>query len=131
MNVIDGASLLTTIALALAVAIALAVAATYFLRPRTRRLYPGGDRRYLTALSVQAAGFMIPIPFVLIMLIGSPIMAGLDVIIAVAVGIGVIFLLRALPVTGPLLKDLHRARVEAVMERLGPRQTPPSDGSAQ
>ena len=56
---------------------------------------------------------------------GRPIMPGLDVIIAVAAGVAVIFGLRMLPVTGPLLKDLHRARVEAVMERLGPRSPPP------
>lgn len=126
MTVIDGWSLLATIGLWVLVAVALAVAATYFLRPRTRALYPGGDRRYLAALIVQAAGFMIPIPVVLILLIGRPIiMPGLDVIIAVAAGVGVIFLLRMLPVTGPLLKDLHRARVEAVMQKLGPRPAPP------
>jgi hypothetical protein len=125
MNVIDGWSLLAQIALWVALAIALAVAATYFLRPRTRALYAGGNRRYLAALIVQAAGFMIPIPLVLILLLGRPIMPGLDVIIAVAAGVAVIFGLRMLPVTGPLLKDLHRARVEAVMERLGPRSPPP------
>jgi hypothetical protein len=121
MNVIDGSSLLLQIAVWVLAAIALAVAATYFLRPRTRALYPGGNKRYLLALTVQAAGFMIPIPLVLIALIGQPIMPGLDVIIAVCVGIGVIFGLRALPVTGPLLRDLHRARIEAVLQRLGPR----------
>jgi hypothetical protein len=129
MNVIDGGSLLATLALWVAAAIAIAVAATYFLRPRTRRLYPGGNRRYLMALIVQAAGFMIPIPFVLILLLGQPLMPGLDVILAVCAGIAVVFGLRALPVTGPLLKDLHRARVEAVMERLGPRPTPPEQRS--
>lgn len=129
MNVIDGGSLLATLALWVAAAVAIAVAATYFLRPRTRRLYPGGNRRYLMALIVQAAGFMIPIPFVLILLLGQPLMPGLDVILAVCAGIAVVFGLRALPVTGPLLKDLHRARVEAVMERLGPRPTPPEQRS--
>jgi hypothetical protein len=124
MNVIDGGSLLVQIAFWVLMAIALAVAATYFTRPRTRALYPGGNRRYLTALIIQAAGFMIPIPLVIILLIGR-LPAGFDVMIAVAVGIGFIFLLRALPVTGPLLKDLHRARVEAVMERLGSRPTTP------
>jgi hypothetical protein len=124
MNVIDGWSLLAQIALWVACAIALAVAVTYFSRPLTRALYPGGNTRYLRALTVQAAGFMIPIPVVIILLLGV-VPAFLDVIIAVTVGIGVIFLLRALPVTGPLLKDLHRARVEAVMQRLGPRPTPP------
>lgn len=128
MNVIDGWSLLATIALWVVVAIAIAVAGTYFLRPRTRALYPGGNGRYLRALIVQAAGFMIPIPVVLILLIGL-MPAGFDVITAVAVGVGVIFVLRMLPVTGPLLKDLHRARVEAVLQRLGPRPTPPEQPS--
>lgn len=128
MNVIGG-SIALTLALWVACAVALAVAATYFLRPRTRALYPGGNMRYLSAISVQAAGFIVPIPIVLVLLIGSPVMAGLDVIIAVCVGLAVVFLLRALPVTGPLLKDLHRARVEAVMERLGPRTTPPEQKS--
>jgi hypothetical protein len=126
MNVIDGPSLLVQIALWVVAAVALAVAFTYFTRPRTRALYPGGNGRYLAALIVQAAGFMIPIPFVLILLMGYRLpVPGLEVIGAVLVGLGVIFGLRALPVTGPLLKDLHRARVEAVMERLGPRSTPP------
>lgn len=123
MNVI-GDSFLLTIALWVFVAIAIAVAGTYFLRPRTRRLYPGGDGRYLAALIVQATGFMLPIPIVLLLLLGR-MPAGYDVIIAVVVGVAVIFGLRMLPVTGPLLKDLHRARLEAVMERLGPRPTPP------
>ncbi len=120
MNVIDGGSLLGAIALWVVAAIALAVAGTYFLRPRTRALYPGGNRRYLLALIVQAAGFMLPIPIVLILLIGR-VPPWLDVIIAVVVGLGVVFVLRALPVTGPLLKNLHRARVEAVLQRLGPK----------
>lgn len=128
MNVIDGWSLLAQIALWVVVAIALAVAFTYFARPRTRALFPGGNGRYLRALIVQATGFMLPIPVVMILLLGR-LPAGFDVIIAVAVGVAVIFLLRAIPVTGPLLKDLHRARVEAVMERLGPRPAPPEQRS--
>lgn len=120
MNVV-GDSLIVTIALWVVVAIAIAVAGTYFLRPRTRALYPGGPRRYLAAITVQAAGFMAPIPVVLILLLGRPIPPGLDVVLAVAVGLGVMFALRAAPVTGPLLKDLHRARVEAAMQRLGPK----------
>jgi len=119
VNVIGEGPLLLTIAMWVAVAIALAVAFSYFMRPRTRALYPGGPGRYLAAITVQAAGFMAPIPIVLIALIGQPIPAGLDVVLAVAVGLGVVFALRAAPVTGPLLKDLHRARVEAAMERLG------------
>jgi hypothetical protein len=124
MTVIDGWAVLAQVALWVAIAIALAAAATYFLRPRTRARYPGGNRRYLMALIVQAAGFMIPIPVVIILLLGR-VGAGFDVIIAVAAGVAMVFVLRALPVTGPLLKDLHRARVEAVMERLGPRPTEP------
>jgi hypothetical protein len=127
MNVI-GDSFFFTIALWVIAAIAIAVAGTYFLRPRTRRLYPGGNRRYLAALIVQAAGFMLPIPVVLVLLLGR-LPAGFDVIIAVAVGVAVIFGLRMLPVTGPLLRDLHRARVEAVMERLGQRPSPPEQNS--
>lgn len=121
MNIIDGPSLIVTIALWVVGAIALAVAFSFFLRRRTRAHYPGGPGRYLLALTVQAAGFMAPIPFVLIALLGRPIIPGLDVIIAVCVGIGVVFLLRSLPGTGPMLKDLHRARLEAAMDRLGPR----------
>jgi hypothetical protein len=128
MNVISAGSLYVTLLLWVVVAIAIAVSLSYFFRPRTRRLYPGGNRRYLLALTVQASGFILPIPFVLIMLLGRPIMPGLDVIIAVGVGVAVVFALRALPVTGPLLKDLHRARVEAVMERLGPRPDANADG---
>ena len=129
MNVIDGWSLLAQIALWVVCAIALAVSFTYFSRPLTRALYPGGNVRYLAALTAQAAGFMIPIPVVMIFLIGRSFVPYLDVVIAVAAGVGVVFLLRALPVTGPLLKDLHRARVEAVMQKLGPRTAPPEQGS--
>jgi hypothetical protein len=121
MNVIDGGSLLATIALWVGIAIAAAVAATYFLRPRTRALYPGGNRRYLMALIIQAAGFMIPIPFVLILLLGQPIPEMLHVVLAVAAGVAVVAVLRFAPVTGPMLKDLHRARVEAVLQRMGPK----------
>lgn len=112
------AELYGTIALWLLGAIALVVAGSYFLRPRTRALYPGGSRRYLLALIVQAVGFMTPVPVVLVALLGRPIPPGLDVVFAVLAGVGVIFLLRALPTTGPLLKDLHRARVEAAVQRL-------------
>jgi hypothetical protein len=120
VNVIDAGSLLAQVALWVGAAIALAVAGTYFLRPRTRALYPGGAGRYLAATTVQAAGFMIPIPVVLVLLLSAPIMPGLDVVIAVAAGVAVVLGLRYAPVTGPLLKDLHRARVEAAIQRLGP-----------
>jgi hypothetical protein len=45
----------------------------------------------------------------------------LQIITAVVVGIAVLLGLRFAPVTGPLLKDLHKARVEAMIDRLGPR----------
>jgi zinc transporter ZupT len=106
------------VAIWLVVAIALAVTASYFLRARTRALYPGGPRRYLLALVVQATGFMAPIPIVLVALLGRRIPPGLDVVLAVLAGVIVILVLRSLPRTGALLKDLHRARVEAAMERL-------------
>lgn len=121
MSVVGVGSLLGTLMLWVAGAIALAIAGTYFLRPRTRAHYPGGAKRYLAAISIQAIGFMAPIPIVLVLLFGQPIPAGLDVILAVAAGVGVFMALRYAPVTGPLLKDLHRARVDAAMERLGPR----------
>jgi hypothetical protein len=119
MNVIDGGSLFATIAISVAIAIALAIAFSYLMRPRTRALYPGGPGRYLAAISVQAIGFLAPIPVVLILLATQPIPSEAQVVLAVVVGLGVVFALRAAPVTGPLLKDLHRARVEAAMERLG------------
>jgi hypothetical protein len=103
------------------IAIAIAVAVSYFTRPRVRALYPGGPRRYLLALTVQAAAFMAPIPFVLLLLMGRTISPWLDVVIAVAVGVALVLLLRMLRVVGPLLKDLFRARVHAAMERMGPR----------
>jgi len=118
MNVIDGDSLLVTMAVWIAVAIALAVTATYLLRPKARDRYPGGRGRYIAALVVQAAGFMVPIPFVLLFLLGAPIWPGFDVLIAVASGVVVVVLLRFLPVTGPLLRDLHKLRLELALERM-------------
>lgn len=101
-----------------ALAIAASIAFSYFLRPRTRALYPGGATRYLLALTVQAVGFLAPIPIVLVALMRQPIDNGLQVVIAVAVGFGVLVLLRMSPVTGTLLTDLHKARVAAAVERL-------------
>ena len=92
--------------------------ATFFLRPKVRARYPGGDKRYLAALIIQAAGFMIPIPVVLVFLLGAPIWPGLDVILAVAVGVVVVAILRFAPVTGPLLRDLARTRLEIALERV-------------
>ena len=102
-------------------AIALAVAVLYFLRPRTRAHYPGGAGRYLLAITVQMAALLAPIPLVLLVLLQSPLSQELQVVFAVLVGIGVYFALRTAPGTGPLLKDLHRARVQAAADRLGPR----------
>ncbi len=118
MTEMDAGTFYAQFALVLVGAIALAVAGSYFLRPRTRGLYPGGTRRYLLALVVQAVGFMAPIPVVLAMLMTQPIGNGLAIVLAVAAGFGLLLILRAAPVTGPLLRDLHRARVEAVMQRL-------------
>lgn len=119
----SGPELYANMAMFVAVAIALAVAFSYFSRPSVRARFPGGPKRYLAALIVQAAGFMTPIPVTLLLLLGRPIAPGLDVVIAVTVGAVVLALLHYAPVTGPLLKDLRRSRVEAAMERLsgGPR----------
>jgi hypothetical protein len=119
MNVITAESLLMQMGLWVLIAIALAVAATYWLRAKVRERYPGGKRRYLAALIVQAAGFMIPIPIVLTVLLGAPIWPGLDVLLAVVAGVVVVAILRFLPVTGPLLRDLARTRLELALERMG------------
>lgn len=121
MNVGAAQSLLMQMTLWVVIAIALAVTASYFLRPKVRDRYPGGKVRYLTALIVQAAGFMFPIPFALIYLFGSPVPAMLQVVLAVAAGVLVVVILRFLPVTGPLLRDLARTRLELALERLGGR----------
>ncbi len=120
MNVIAG-SFVFTIVLWVFGAIALSIAVAYFMRPRTRALYPGGPGRYLLALSVQMFGLLLPIPVVLLFLLGYPLPDGAAIVIAVVVGFGVLTLLRVLPLTGTLLKDLHRARVEAAIQRLGPK----------
>jgi hypothetical protein len=120
MNVIDASSFYTTIGLFVGGATALAIAAMYFLRPRTRAHYPGGAGRYLLAITIQMVALLLPIPIVLLFLLTSPMPQELQVITAVVVGIGVFFALRFAPVTGPLLKDLHKARVEAMVDRLGP-----------
>jgi hypothetical protein len=110
-----------TVGLWVAGAIALAVAVMFFLRPRTRAHYPGGAGRYLLAITVQMTAFLAPIPLVLLFLLGSPLPQEAQVVAAVLMGVGLYFLLRVSPVTGPLLKDLHRARLEAAVDRLGPR----------
>lgn|GEM_PF-2394254 len=122
MNIITAESLLVQMGVWVLIAIALAVAATFFLRPKVRARYPGGDKRYLAALIIQAAGFMIPIPVVLIFLLGAPIWPMLDVVLAVAAGVLVVVVLRMLPVTGPLLRDLARTRLELALERIGGRR---------
>lgn len=121
MNVIDASSFYATIGFFVGGAIALAIAVMYFLRPRTRAHYPGGAGRYLLAITIQMVALLLPIPIVLLFLLTSPMRQELQVITAVVVGIGVFFGLRFAPVTGPLLKDLHKARVEAMVDRLGPR----------
>lgn len=121
MNAVSAELLLMQMSLWVLIAIALAVAATFFLRPKVRARYPGGDKRYLAALILQAAGFMIPIPVVLILLLGVPIWPVLDVVLAVAAGVLVVAVLRFLPVTGPLLRDLARTRLELALERMGGR----------
>mgnify|MGYP001178344785 FL=1 len=121
MNVVSAESLLMQMALWVAIAIALAVASSYFLRPKVRDRYPGGKGRYLTALTIQAAGFMIPIPFVLIYLLGAPIWPIFDVFLAVMAGVLFVMILRFTPVTGPLLRDLARTRLELALERIGGR----------
>ncbi len=122
MNVVSAQTLLMQMSLWVLIAIALAVAATYFLRPKVRDRYPGGKQRYLMALIVQAAGFMAPIPVVLLLLISAPIWPGFDVILAVAAGVAVVALLRILPGTGPLLRDLARTRLEIALERAAGRR---------
>lgn len=122
MNVITAEALLMQMSLWVLIAIALAVTATYFLRPKVRERFPGGKRRYLTALVIQAAGFMIPIPVVLVYLLGAPIWPGFDVILAVVAGVVVVAILRFAPVTGPLLRDLARTRLEIALERAGGRR---------
>lgn len=118
MNVIDGASMLSFLLTVIAIAIAAAVAASYFFRPKTRAHFKGGNGRYLLALVTQAAAFITPIPVVWLLLIGQPIPAGIDVIIGVACGVALVMLLRHAPFTGPLLKDLARARLEVALERV-------------
>lgn len=118
----DTASFYTVVGLFMAGAITLAVAAMYFLRPRTRAHYPGGPRRYLAAITVQMVALLAPIPIVLMLLLTSPLRQDLQVIAAVVAGIAVFFGLRFAPVTGPLLKDLHKARVDAMIDRLGTRR---------
>lgn len=117
MNVVPAGALLWQMMVWVIIAIGLAVAATYFMRPQVRARFPGGPGRYLQALIVQASGFMVPIPVVLILLIGAPYY--LDLVLAVAAGFAVVALLRMLPVTGPLLRDLAKVRLALALERLG------------
>ncbi len=123
------ASFYATLAMWVGFSIAIAATLTYLLRPRTRARYPGGKRRYLLAVIVQAAGFMIPIPFVLIALIGQPIFPGLDVLLAAGAGVLSLVALRFLPFTGPLLADLQRTRLEVALERQRPYSRPQDSSS--
>jgi hypothetical protein len=122
----DAGSFYATVGLVVVGAIVLAIAVMYFLRPRTRAHYPGGAGRYLLAITVQMVALLAPIPLVLMLLLTSPMAQELQVITAVAIGVAVLFGLRFAPVTGPLLKDLHKARVEAMVDRLGRRPREPS-----
>lgn len=122
MMVVTASALYLTVLFWIAVAVVLTTAANYFVRPKTRDNFPGGKGRYLAALLIQATGFIAPIPFVILFMLGPPTPDAVDVVVAVGVGVGVIYLLRALPLTGPLLKDLHRARLQAAMQRLEARQ---------
>lgn len=119
MNAVPVQSLLMQMGPWVLIAIVLAVAATYFLRPKVRARFPGGKARYLAALTIQAAGFMIPIPIALVLLLGAPIYPGVDVLLAVVSGVVVVAILRMLPLTGPLLRDLARTRLELAIERMG------------
>jgi hypothetical protein len=119
VNVISAQSLLMQMSIWVLAAIALAVTASYLLRPKVRERFPGGKGRYLAALIIQAAGFMIPIPVVLVFLLGAPIWPGLDIIFAVVAGVATVAILRFLPVTGPLLRDLAHVRLQLALERMG------------
>jgi len=121
MNVVDSGALLLNFFVWVGVAIALAVGFTYLLRPRARELFPGGAKRYVTALIVQSAAFMIPIPVALFLLIGVSLPTGVDVLIAVTAGVAVLAALHYLPMTGPLLRDLRKARLDEALERASRR----------
>lgn len=117
MNVIDGGAVLGSLLLWVVLAVVLASAATFFLRPRVRAQYPGGPRRYLAALVLQSAAFMLPIPVVLVVMLGSPAPPGLDIAAAVLAGFGVLAALHYLPMTGPLLRDLRKAQMDVALNR--------------
>lgn len=119
MNVVDGAAMLSTLAMWVVGAVALASAATYFLRARVRERFPGGARRFLFAVVLQSAAFMLPIPVVLVLLLGQPVPPGADVALAVLAGFGVLTLLHYVPVTGALLRDLRKTQMDVALERGG------------
>jgi len=121
MNVVDGGALFLNFIVWVGVAIALAVGFTYLLRPQARERFPGGAQRYVGALIVQSAAFMIPIPVALFLLIGVPLPTGVDVLIAVTAGVVVLAALHYLPLTGPLLRDLRKARLDESLERASRR----------
>jgi len=121
MNVVDGGALFLNFIVWVGVAITLAVGFTYLLRPQMRARFPGGAKRYVAALLAQSAAFMIPIPVALFLLIGAPLPTGVDVIIAVTAGVAVLAALHYLPITGPLLRDLRKARLDEALERASRR----------
>ncbi len=115
-------ALLLNLMMWVSVAIALAVTFSYIMGRAARESFPGGPKRYLAGLVVQAAAFMIPIPVVLLLMMGQSIAPGIDVVIAVVVAVAVLAALHYVPVTGPLLRDLRRSRLEAAMRREAERR---------
>jgi hypothetical protein len=89
-----------------------AIAAGYFGRAKMRDGFPGGRGRYLAALAVQALGFVLPIPVVWLWLLDAE-PEGLNAVAAFVAGFITLMLLRALPVTGPLLTDLGKPPQQA------------------
>ncbi len=124
MNVIDGASLFATLAMISVATVLFIVTLTYFLRPKVRAHFPGGTGRYLLALTLQATALILPVPFVVLAVMGF-VPAGLDVLLGFVAGYTLVLLLRHLPLTGPLLTDLARARLQSALETHPPKSKPP------
>lgn len=112
MNVVAAGPLLWALIGFVVFTAGIAIAAGYFGRPKLRQAFPGGPGRYLAALTVQAFGFVLPVPFVWLALLGTP-PEGLNFVAALAAGIAMLTLLRFVPGTGPLLTDLAQARQQA------------------
>lgn len=123
MNVINTGPLYLFLLLMAAGAVAIVTTLNFLVSRKTRARYPGGAKRYALALVVQATAFILPLPFVTLWLMGR-VPPGLDVILAFVAGVAAIYLVRLLPVVGPLLKDLARARLEVALERHAPFSNP-------